>query len=167
MLTCQLLLHNARAVGRKRILLPLLAAVLALSACGEDEETESPPEAAATETQVQDTAAPADRAPLREGGIFHVNDLADCLLDAGVGAAVSLDGASIELHDAMSQVIVEQGNAEILVYGSADAAAAQEAGYRRSFGRLSEVKLVRNVLVQTDPELPAQVKAQLDGCTGA
>lgn len=149
----------------------LAVAALALAGCGGDDEESSDTGAAtapATETTAE-TAGPqqAGPAPLSPGGTFQPNDLADCLLDAGVGAAVSLDGASIELHDAMSQVIVEQGNAEMLVYGSEEAAAEQEDRYRESFGDLSDVKRVRNVLVQFDPEVPEEVKALVDGCTDA
>jgi hypothetical protein len=80
---------------------------------------------------------------------------------------VSLEGATIELHDASSEVIVEQGDGEILVYGSAADAAAQEADYRKSVGGSSEVRLVRNVLFEADSDLASGDKAKVEGCLGA
>lgn len=116
----------------------LAVAALALAGCGGDdrESSDTGADTAPAAETTAETAEPqrAGPAPLSPDGTFQPNDLADCLLDAGVGAAVSLDGASIELHDAMSQVIIEQGNAEMLVYGSDEAAAGQEDRYRTPSG---------------------------------
>lgn len=92
--------------------------------------------------------------------------MADCLLDSGVGAAVSLDGADIDLNDAMSEVIVKQGDGQILVYGSAGQAAEHEGAYRKSSGSSSEVKLVRNLLVESDADMASADKAKVDACLG-
>jgi hypothetical protein len=117
--------------------------------------------------EVLDTGLPAEpEAGLRDGEDLHPNDIADCLLDGGVGAGVSLDGAALELHDAMAQVIVEQGDAEVMVYGDADAAAAAEDLYRASFGSSSEVGRVRNVLYQADPDLDPAARSALGACLG-
>jgi hypothetical protein len=145
----------ARRLRSARLLPIILAVALALAGCGGNGGDAPADEATSAQ------------APLRDGENFHPNDLADCLLDAGVGAGVALDGAALELHDATAQVIVEQGDGDIMVYSDADAAAAREDRYRASFGDLSEVARVRNVLVQTDPELAPEAKAGIDDCLGA
>jgi hypothetical protein len=160
---------------RVAILFVLLAATAAIGGCGDDEtgdasapDAPEPAESAeAPDTTEADTGQPgAPEAELRDGENFHPNDIADCLLDAGVGAAVSLDGAALELHDATAQVIVEQGNADVMVYSDEDAAAAQEDRYRDSFGELSEVGRVRNVLYQADPDLEPEARAGMGDCLG-
>jgi hypothetical protein len=136
-------------------IVPLLC--MAFASCGGGDED--------TKTAAPSGNGKSARAPLHNG-TFQVNDLADCLTEAGVGAAASLSGATIELNDASSEVIVDQGNGEILVYDSAANATAQEADFRKSSGSSSEVKRVRNVLFEADPDLASGEKAKVDGCLG-
>jgi hypothetical protein len=136
---------------------PLLCVALASCGGGDDDK-----KSASTSTK---EAAPTKKAPLHNG-TFQVNELADCLTTAGVGAAVSLSGATIELNDASSEIIVEQGKGEILVYDSAANAAAQEAGFRKSSVGSSEVTRVRNVLFEADSDLASGDKAKVEGCLG-
>lgn len=140
--------------------LSLCLALLALGGCGGGDDKSS------DESDTGSKPTTSKKAPLH-GGTFRVNDVADCLIDSGVGAATSLEGADIDLNDAMSEVIVKQGAGHILVYGSASQAAAHEADYRKSAVGSSEVKQARNLLVQSSSRLAAADKAKLYACVGA
>jgi hypothetical protein len=159
----------------KTLAVVVWVAVAFTAGCGGDDETttESGPqgglagETAPTTGSTPSTPSdPPQAAKLFDGENFNPNDIADCLLDADVGAGVSLDGVSIDLHDAQSQVIVEQGNADVLVYDDEDSAKAAEADYRASFGDSSEVGQIRNVLWQADPDVAPEAKSAVKGCLG-
>lgn len=167
--------RRARHGTARRLLVgvTLLATTAALSACGAGDDSDS---AAGRDTTVTTTAGTNDpgsatsavaQAPLRDGTNFHPNDLADALLGAGVSAVVSLDGVPVELHHAWAEIDIDHGNGQILVYDDAESAAAREDRFRASFGSFSEVTRVRNVLVQSDPDLDPAIKAKVDGCLGA
>lgn len=153
----------------KTLGLVAVAFAVAVPGCGGDDSSSSSErtESAAQGAPAGEKAPPAKVAKLYDGENFNPNDIADCLLDADVGAGVSLDGAAIDLHDAQSQVIVEQGNADILVYDDAESAMAAEADYRSSFPGDPEVGLVRNVLWEADPDASVSAVTQLKACLGA
>jgi hypothetical protein len=138
------------------------ALLVALAGCSGGDDDKEP---ASSDGKSKPAGGAVKPAPLHNG-VFQANDVADCLLDAGVGAAVSLSGARIDLHDASAQVIVEQGDGDILIYGSSDRAAAQEAEYRKSFPGSSEVRRVRNVLFEADPDLASGDKSKVEDCLG-